>query len=127
MTRPQRCCRLRLCLRLRIRLSSLARVYRTATTKQSGDKQTEQQVYFHRPFLIRIYWHFCDAPQGAGVRQSTAETLTNFRTFAGKTTLPKPWKVAAHVCYALKPKSLNCLGANVRDCFFNRIRRINQL
>jgi hypothetical protein len=53
--------------------------------------------------------------------------LTNFRTFAGKTTLPEPWEVGAHVCYAPKTKSLNRLGANVRDRFFNRIRRINQL
>ena len=35
----------------------------------------------------------------------------------------EPREVAAHVCYALKAKSLNCLGANVRDRFLNRIRR----
>jgi hypothetical protein len=57
--------------------------------------------------------------------QSAAGALTNFRTFPGKATLPEPWEVAAHVRYALKTKSLNCLGANVRDGFFNRIRRIN--
>jgi hypothetical protein len=53
--------------------------------------------------------------------------LTNIRTLAGKATLPEPWEVAAHVCYSFKPKSLNRLGANVRDGFFNRIRRENQI
>jgi hypothetical protein len=53
--------------------------------------------------------------------------LTNFRTFGGKATLPEPWEVAAHVCDASKTKSFNRFGANVRDGFFNRIRRINQL
>ncbi len=59
--------------------------------------------------------------------QSAAGALTNIRTLAGKATLPEPWEVAAHVCYAFKPKSLNRLGANVRDGFFNRIRRVNQV
>jgi hypothetical protein len=53
--------------------------------------------------------------------------LTNIRTFAGKATLPEPWEVAAHVCYASKPKSLNRLAANVGDGFFNGIRRVNQV
>jgi hypothetical protein len=61
-----------------------------------------------------------------GGLQSAAGPSTNFRTFAGKATFPEPREVAAHVCYAPKTKSLNCLGANMRDGFFNRIRRINQ-
>jgi len=73
----------------------------------------------------------------AGVRGTLSENqleadigagaLTNFRTFGGKATLPEPWEVAAHVCDAPKTKSFNRFGANVRDGFFNRIRRINQL
>jgi hypothetical protein len=128
MTRPQR----RRCLRGRLRqgrlLSSRAGVCRSATTKQPGDKETEQQACFHPlPLIIGIIWHFCDRIQGAGVLQSAAGALTDFRTFAGKATLPEPWEVAAHVCYAPKTKSLNCLGANVRDGFFNRIGRENQI
>jgi hypothetical protein len=65
---------------------------------------------------------FCN---GLRATRSPAATgaLTNFRTFTGKATLPEPWDVAPHVCYSFKPKSLNCLRANVRDGFFNRIRR----
>ena len=53
--------------------------------------------------------------------------LANIGTFSRQPTFPKPWEMAAHVCYAFKPKSLNRLGANVRDGFFNRIRRVNQI
>ena len=35
--------------------------------------------------------------------------------------------MASDMCHAFKPKSLNRLGANVRNGFFNRVRRINQL
>ena len=66
-------------------------------------------------------------PSRSGGLQSAVGALTNFRTFAGKATLPEPWEGAGHVCYAFKPKSLNCLSANVRDGFFDRIRRENQV
>ena len=69
---------------------------------------------------------FCDGLRAA-VSNPPLLALTNIRTFAGKSTLPEPWEVAAHVCYAFKPKSLNRLGANVGDGFFNRIRRENQI
>ena len=71
--------------------------------------------------------YFLRRPKRAAVSNPPLVALTNFRTFTGKATLPEPWKVAAHVCYASKPKSLDRLGANVRDGFFNRIRRENQL
>ena len=70
--------------------------------------------------------HFLRRPASSALQSATG-ALTNFRSFAGKATLPEPWEVAAHVCYASKPKSLNRLGANVRDGFFDRIRRENQV
>jgi hypothetical protein len=70
---------------------------------------------------------FATAYKEPGVLQSATGALTNIRTFAGKATLSEPWEVAAHVCYAFKSKSLNRLGANVGDGFFDRIRRENQI
>ena len=72
-----------------------------------------------------MIWDFLRRP-ASGALQSAAGALTNIRTFAWKATFPEPWEVAAHVCYALKPKSLNCLGANVSDGFFDGISRENQ-
>ena len=53
--------------------------------------------------------------------------LTNIWTSGRKATLSEPWEVAPDVSYAFKPKRLNRFGANVRDCFFDRIRRENHL
>jgi len=48
-------------------------------------------------------------------------------TSAWKASLSEPWEVAPDVSYEFKPKRLNRLGANVRDGFFDRIRRENHL
>ena len=70
--------------------------------------------------------HFLRRP-ASGALQSATGALTNFRSFAGKATLPEPREGVAHVCYASKPKLLNRPGANVRDRFFDRIGRENEV
>jgi hypothetical protein len=45
----------------------------------------------------------------------------------GKASLSEPREVARDVRYEFKPKWLNRFGANVRDGFFDRIRRENHV
>src|SRR5262249_27499850 len=78
-------------------------------------------------FVDRNFDIFFYGLQGKAVSNSELAPLADFRSFGRKTTFPEPWKVAAHVIYPLKTKPLNSLGANVRDGFFNRIRRVNQV
>jgi len=53
--------------------------------------------------------------------------LTNCRTLPGQALLAKPWKMAAHMRYASKPKWFNRLATNVRDGLVNGIRRENEV